>query len=246
MPDLMGHRAKWGLIVPERNTVCETEMHAAVPTGITINTARIVRDQAPTWSNDAEFKQMAQGIRTGEPDALTRLMRAELDYYIVGDDGFTVGRAEHEAIATAYEAQTGKGVATSARAFLSALEVMGIRRLAVLTPRLPSTGVVSGGLWEECGYTVSGAIGLNCASAFEIVNTPEADLRAALATLCASEAEAVLATGTNILLMDLAAAAERELGKPILHINTVLLWYALRQNGFTDQIDGYGRLLSAH
>ena len=246
MPYRMGYRAKWGLIVPERNTVCESEMHAAVPVGITINTARIHRDDAPTWSTDAEFKQMAQGIRSGEPGALARLMPGDLDYYIVGDGGFTIGRDEHETIAAGYETLTGKPVATSARAFLKALDVMGIRRLAVLTPRLPASGLVSGGLWEECGYAVSAAHGLNCASAFEIVNTSETDLRDALAKLCATDAEAILATGTNIFLMHLADIAERELGKPILHINAVLLWYALRQNGFTDRIDGCGRLLREH
>lgn len=243
MPDRMGYRAKWGLIVPERNTVCESEMHAAVPAGISINTARIQRDQAPTWSTDAEFKQMAQGIRSGEPGALAALMPAEPDYYIVGDGGFTIGRDQHETVAAGYDALTGKDVATSARAFLKALDTMGVRRLAVLTPRLPASGVVSGGLWEECGYSVSGAHGLDCGSAFEIVNTSEADLRSALATLCATDAKVVLATGSNIILMRLAESAERELGKPILHINTVLLWYALRQNGFADRIPGCGRLL---
>jgi maleate isomerase len=239
----MGHRAKWGLIVPERNTVCESEMHAAVPGGITINTARIARDQAATWANDAAFKDMAQGIRAGEPAALARLMPAEPDYYIVGDAGFTIGRDDHEALAKDYEAQTGKGVATAARAYQHALDAMNVQRVAVLTPRLPASGIVSGGLWEDCGYTVSAAKGLDCASAFDIVNTSEESLREGVVALCASDAEVILATGTNIFLMHFADVLEHDLGKPILHINTVLLWYALRQNGFDDRIEGCGRLL---
>jgi maleate isomerase len=45
-------------------------------------------------------------------------------------------------------------------------------------------------------------------------------------------------------MVKLAAAAELYLGKPVIAINTATYWNALRQNGITDQLDGFGRLLS--
>jgi maleate isomerase len=246
MPDRMGYRAKWGLIVPERNTVCESELHRAVPEGITINTARVSRNTPAAWTNDKEFRDMSQATLDGRPAALAQLAAAEVDHYIVGDAGFTISREAHVALAADYEKQTGKGVSTAALAYLAALERLGARRVAVITPRLPDSGVVSGGLWEECGYTVAGAYGLNRHSAFEIVGTTEDMLHTGMAEMGATDAEVVLVTGTNLYAMYLADAAERELGKPVLHINTVLLWHALRQCGFDDRIDGCGSLLREH
>ncbi len=246
MPDRMGYRAKWGLIVPERNTVCESEMHQAVPHGITINTARVSRETPAAWSNDKEFRDMSQATMNGRPGALARLAAAEVDHYIIGDAGFTISRAQHEALDVAYREQTGRSVSTAALAYLEALEAMEVQRLAVVTPRLPDTGVVSGGLWEACGYAVSGAHGLNRGSAFEIVDTSEDALRAGMTEIAATDADVVLVTCTNLFAMRLADEVERGVGKPILHINSVLLWHALRSNGFDDRLDGCGRLLREH
>jgi maleate isomerase len=41
-----------------------------------------------------------------------------------------------------------------------------------------------------------------------------------------------------------AAEAERWLGKPVIAINTATYWYAMRQNGITDRLPGFGRLLA--
>lgn len=47
-------------------------------------------------------------------------------------------------------------------------------------------------------------------------------------------------------MVRLADEAERWLGKPVVAINAATMWHALRDNGFTDQMDGFGSLLSKH
>jgi maleate isomerase len=44
----------------------------------------------------------------------------------------------------------------------------------------------------------------------------------------------------------LADEAERWLGKPVLAINAVTLWHALRSSGIADQRHGCGSLLREH
>ena len=44
----------------------------------------------------------------------------------------------------------------------------------------------------------------------------------------------------------LAGIAEFWLDKPVLAINTATYWWALRQNGIEDRIDGFGSLLRDH
>ena len=52
--------------------------------------------------------------------------------------------------------------------------------------------------------------------------------------------------GTNLSMVRLADEAERWLAKPVLAINAVTLWHALRGNGIPDQMRGFGSLLREH
>jgi maleate isomerase len=44
----------------------------------------------------------------------------------------------------------------------------------------------------------------------------------------------------------LAGIAEFWLDKPVIAINTAIYWHALRQNGLTDRVPGFGSLLIDH
>lgn len=50
---------------------------------------------------------------------------------------------------------------------------------------------------------------------------------------------------SNLPLLAHLDRLEQRGGVPILHVNAVLFWHALRQLGISDRIPGYGRLLSA-
>lgn len=53
----------------------------------------------------------------------------------------------------------------------------------------------------------------------------------------------VVQRGTDMSLMDVSEKLEPVLGIPILGINPVTFWYALRENGFDGSLAGGGRLL---
>jgi maleate isomerase len=44
----------------------------------------------------------------------------------------------------------------------------------------------------------------------------------------------------------IAGIAEFWLDKPVIAINTATYWYALRQNGIEDKVQGFGSLLSMY
>jgi len=56
--------------------------------------------------------------------------------------------------------------------------------------------------------------------------------------------DAIVQVGTNLSMVRLAAAAEMWLGKPVIAINTATWWHALRANGITEKMDGFGRLMA--
>ena len=58
--------------------------------------------------------------------------------------------------------------------------------------------------------------------------------------------EKVVQCDTNMSLCQLSEKLEPQLEIPILGINAVVLWYALRENGFATSVDGAGMLLREH
>ncbi len=49
--------------------------------------------------------------------------------------------------------------------------------------------------------------------------------------------------GTNMSMTAVTEKLEPQLGIPILGINATILWYALRENGFSAPVQHAGRLL---
>jgi maleate isomerase len=58
-----------------------------------------------------------------------------------------------------------------------------------------------------------------------------------------NQLDAVVQCATNMSLIDIAERLEPVIGIPTLGINTVLFWYALRENGIDTAVNGAGRLL---
>jgi len=65
----------------------------------------------------------------------------------------------------------------------------------------------------------------------------------ALRELDGDDVDVIVQVGTNLPMAALAAQAERWFGKPVLAINVVTYWDALRRLGIDDRIAGYGSLL---
>ena len=71
-------------------------------------------------------------------------------------------------------------------------------------------------------------------------------MRAALVALDDERAEAFVQVGTNVRLAGLAAAAEWWLGKPVVHVNTAMVWDILRAHDISHTPAGFGVLLEQH
>jgi maleate isomerase len=127
----------------------------------------------------------------------------------------------------------------------AALERLGVRR--VLSPYQPIADEKVTGFFEEAGFMVVRFKGLRCPTATSIAEVGEAQLRDVLAEeLNGPDVEAIVQVGTNLSMVRLADEAEGWLGKPVLAINAVTLWHALRASGIADQRHGCGSLLREH
>jgi maleate isomerase len=188
-------------------------------------------------------------IRKSMMQAVDDVMTCEPDYLIMGmsSETFWGGVAGNAAFIERVRAQSGLGVSTGASACRAALERYGVTRIAVLSPYQPIADRQVTGFFEESGFKVVRFKGLRCPTATSIAEVTEAPLRTILGEeLNSPDVEAIVQVGTNLSMVRLADEAERWLGKPVLAINAVTLWHALRASGVTDQRRGFGSLLREH
>jgi maleate isomerase len=143
------------------------------------------------------------------------------------------------------EAHAGMGLSMGSDASQEALRRYGdIKRLGVITPYMPVGDRNVRQFFEDAGFEIARLKGLRCASPIAIAQVPESTLRETIREVDGDDVDAIIQVGTNLSMARLAAAAEEFLGKPVIAINTATYWHALRQNGITDKIEGFGRLLS--
>lgn len=245
MTDALGWRMKFGVIAPSTNTVVQPEFDMMRPRGVTNHFARIHIPNDPLRS-DADFEKLIETVDRELLAAVDRVMTCEPGHLIMGmsSETFWGGLDGSERLRERIEARAGVAVTMGSDAARRALRRYGdVRRIAVVTPYLPVADRQVQRFFTECGFEVINLIGLKCTSPVLIAHVGERELRQAVLSVDGPDVEAIVQVGTNLAMAQLAAAAEIWLGKPVLAINTATYWWALRNNGIADQIDGFGRLL---
>ena len=245
--DTLGWRAKFGVIAPSTNTVVEPEFHAMAVPGVTPHTSRIhIRDQAIT-DDDAMVRLLDQ-IRAEIGHSVERVMTAKPDYMVMGmsAETFWDGVEGNRAFKKQIHDLSGLDVATGAEGCERALKLYGARKIGVVTPYQPigDSNVVK--FFTELGFEVSAIKGLKCPTAVDIAHVSEAELRDALIEVNDNDVDALVQCGTNLSMVRLADEAERWFDKPVIAINAATWWMALRDNGITEQLHGFGSLLREH
>jgi len=245
--DALGWRRKFGVIVPSTNTVVEPEFHAMAVPGVTPHTSRIHIHDQDLDSDDAMLRLLDQ-IREEIGSAVTRVCTAQPDYMVMGmsAETFWDGVEGNRKFVAQINEISGLQVATGAEACERALGIFGAKRIGIVTPYQPvgDSNVVK--FFEELGFEVAAIKGLKCPSAVAIAHVGERELREAILEVNSPDVDAIVQCGTNLSMVRLADEAERWIGKPVIAINAATWWMALRDNGITDHLYGFGTLLREH
>lgn len=246
MTDSLGYRMKFGVVAPSTNTSVQPEYDDMRPHGITNHFSRIMIPDTRVTTDD-EFMQMMHNIRGATEEAIDAVMTCAPGYVIMGmsAETFWDGAEGAEKLHQRMEQRAGVGVGLGSHAVLSALRCYGanLRRISVITPYMPVGDGMVEKFFEDNGFELHALKGLKCASPMLIAHETPATLRSAIREVDDSSVEAIVQVGTNLACAAVAAEAERWLNKPVIAINTATYWYALRQNGFKDQMQGFGSLL---
>ncbi|NWF70459.1 MAG: arylmalonate decarboxylase [Chloroflexi bacterium] len=244
MPDVLGWRAKFGIIIPSTNTVVEPDFYRMSVPGVTAHFGRLfIRNQV--MDSDAGMQRLLDQIRAEMGSTVERLMTCQPDYMVMGmsAETFWGGLEGNRQFIQQIKNLSGLNVATGAEACERALKLFGAKRIGVVTPYQPvgDENVIK--FFSEIGFEVVAIKGLRCPTAVAIAHVSEDELRQALLEVNNAGVDALVQAGTNLSMVRLADEAERWLGKPVIAINAATWWLALRENGIGDKLYGYGRLL---
>lgn len=249
MTDALGWRRKFGVLAPSTNTSVQPEYDGMRPHGVTNHFSRMtIKDMKVT--DDKSFMVMMNNIRAALMPALDSVMSCSPDYVVMGmsAETFWDGLEGSAKLQARMEKRAGVGVAMGSDACQAALRRYGrsIKRLGIVTPYMPVGDRQVHRFFTECGFEVVNLKGLKCKGPMLIAHTSEKQLRDAIIEVNQGKVDAIVQVGTNLAMARVAGMAEFWLDKPVIAINTATYWWALRQNGIKDRIQGWGSLLSEH
>ena len=248
MTDRLGHRLKIGVLVPSTNTTVQPETDRMRPRGVTNHVSRIHIPDLPL-GDDTEFEAMVRAIEPGLLPALERVMTCQPGHVVMGMSipTFWGGLAGANALLARMEAHAGMPVTMGSLACAEGLRCLPqVRRIGILTPYQPVGDAHVARFFSDCGFEVAAVHTLKRPSEVQIAHATEADIIVGLQSLAERGVDAIVQAGTDLAVADLADEAERWLGLPVLAINAVTYWRALRRSGIEDRVPGYGSLLALH
>lgn len=243
--DVLGARCKLGVLIPSTNTVVQPEMDALRPPGVTNHIARI-RNPDMAIASDADFVRLVE-LLAGELDAAAdTCLTCAPDALLLGVTALSVwgGRQGAQARVAALSERAGVAVTAGAEALVAGLAALDVARVGVLSPYQPVLDAEVRRYLQDCGIEVLAFLGLRCPSPLAIAAVPPERLHAAIRAADTDRIEAWVQVGTNLPVARLVAALEADLGKPVLAVNSVSYWRALRRAGIDDPIPGFGTLLA--
>lgn len=247
MRDVLGWRAKFGVLGPSTNTIVQPDFEMMRPPGVTNHYSRIFTPNAQAVSNET-FMAGTQVIGENTLEAVRSVMTCSPDYLVMGMSAVTFygGAKGADAFQHKVEQTAGVKISIGSHSCTAALKAYGgIKRIAFLSPYYPVANEQVRKYFTDSGFEVVRDIYLECKSWTAIAEVPPELLRDRLIELNGngSDIDAIIQVGTNLSMVRLAAEAEMWFGKPVIAINTATYWHALRANKFMDKIYGLGRLL---
>lgn len=254
-PDVRSFRRKFGLVIPATNTSMEHELWSIIfrnqgpggLRGVGLHTANVITPK-PKLETEADVREYKRQFLGGLRSAVDAAALAQPQYMIMGMslEHILGGLEEVRAPVAEMEAYSGLSWATWHDAVRAALTKYRAKRIGILTPFDKKGNESAARMFDELGFEVVSSVGFSCANALHIAHVPDWAKEKAILELLATDKnylDAVVQCGTNMSLIDVTEKLEPVIGIPVLGINAVTFWYALRENGFDGPLDGAGRLL---
>jgi maleate cis-trans isomerase len=231
---------RFGLLTPSSNTTQEPEFSAALPPGISLHTGRVAyRDITPEEQKRCvlELESESRKLADAEVGAIVFAATAPTLAQGKGYDRELIKRMEDA---------SGRPATTAATAFVDALTLLGVRKIAIGAPWSKTMDKPMVDFMQTSGFQVVHSEVVGFVASIELGRAGPETAYDLARRADRADAEAIIMPGGNWASMPVVERLENELGKPVLVNNAVSLWAGLRLLKSHTAIPGYGRLLRDH
>ena len=121
------------------------------------------------------------------------------------------------------------------------------KRLAVLTPYIPSVSLKNHELLQEAGFSVVTSISMDLTKDSETSAVAPEYITESVVRMCSvADVDAVFigCSAFRCCIPGFIDALELRVGVPVVTSTQGFLWHMLREAGVNDTLDGYGKLFS--
>ena len=184
-----------------------------VPVEVSLDLARLV----------SEHETLGDAVRT------LNAIAPEVVAYACTSGSFVGGVAGERAMCAAMTRAGAMPSVTTSGALLDALEELGVRRVALVTPYTVSVTRALEGYLAEAGITVTGRAYMGLTR--HIWKVPYREVADMARKAVRAPADALFISCTNLPTYDVIPQLEAELRIPVLSANQVTMWAALRHLG---------------
>ncbi len=232
MPDRFGPRGVFALFIPLQNANMQPEYEMLRPEGISNQIYRFTLE-----------------VPDKVPEAVLRAIKGGLgcwpDRVIVGNNvEMRIWTPEQHADYRA-KLQAAIGdvpLVTATDACVAALKTMGAKRIAALSPMSDVYSKSVQDYYQAMGFDVPYHAGLQVKKPEDIIKVSLDDALDGFRKLDHDDVDTFLHVGAALGIVDMVEDLEKELGRPIVSTNIATYWYALRQHGILDPLEGFGEL----
>lgn len=225
----------FGVLIPSTNTTCEIE-YCRLPSTLQVHIGRLGKaDGGPfSPSKDADVEYQSKLLGTAKVEVIGL---AQTSASLFADD--------YDAVTTArMSAGAGVPAVTSAQAVGQAVQALGARRIALVSPYSQPVIERAKHYYEsKFGLQVVAMEGFAATDAYMIGKLGPESARDAFRRIDRPEIEVLVVPGGNFPTMSAVEGWEREFGKPVITTNGAALWAMMRIMGAPDKLPGLGRLL---
>jgi maleate isomerase len=230
-------RARLGFIIPSSNRMAEPQFQLYAPDGVVPHFARLRMTGRHAAPLEALMPRITQAAET--------LADAKCDAIVLQCTGTSMsgGVESEQGIIRAMEAATGRPALTAASSLMAAFEALDANRLVFVSETTRPGHEAKLAYLAEAGLDIIADRAACLEDSDEYCITPPQFWFEFVRAMRNDRADAYFISCANIHSIDVIAALEAELGRPVVTSNQAALWCALRTAGIADAIPGLGRLL---